>query len=126
MQKVQELQTQGNTVCMIGDGINDAPALKIADVGIAMGQAGSDISIEAADIALIGEDLNKVAYLKKLSNATVFNIKFNIAIALGINILAVLLGVFGIIGPVIGALTHNGGSILVIINAARLYDKKIA
>lgn len=125
VQKVQELQTQGNTVCMIGDGINDAPALKIADVGIAMGQAGSDISIEAADIALIGEDLNKVVYLKKLSNATVFNIKFNIAIALGINILAVLLGVFGIIGPVIGALTHNGGSILVIINAARLYDKKI-
>ncbi len=159
VQKVQELQTQGNTVCMIGDGINDAPVLagadvgaamgsgadaaieaadivfmtssmeaipqSIADVGIAMGQAGSDISIEAADIALIGEDLNKVAYLKKLSNATVFNIKFNIAIALGINILAVLLGVFGIIGPVIGALTHNGGSILVIINAARLYDKKI-
>ena len=126
VQKVKELQEQNNTVCMIGDGVNDAPALKIADVGVAMGQAGSDISIEAADIALIGEDLNKISYLKKLSNATVFNITFNIAIALGINLIAVICGIFGIIGPILGALVHNAGSILVILNAARLYDKKIA
>ena len=126
VQKVQEMQDAGKTVCMIGDGVNDAPALKIADVGVAMGQAGSDISIEAADIALIGEDLNKISYLKKLSNATVFNIKFNIAIALGINLIAVILGILGIIGPILGALVHNAGSILVILNAARLYDKKIA
>lgn len=126
VQKVKEMQGNGKTVCMIGDGVNDAPALKIADVGVAMGKAGSDISIESADIALIGEDLNKISYLKKLSNATVFNIKFNISIALGINIIAVILGIFGFIGPVIGALVHNAGSILVVLNAARLYDKKIA
>lgn len=125
VQKIQEIQKQGQSVCMIGDGINDAPALKLADVGVAMGKAGSDISIEAADIALIGEDLNKIPYLKKLSNATVFSIKLNIAIALGINIIAMVLGIFGVIGPVVGALTHNAGSILVVLNAARLYDKKI-
>lgn len=126
VQKVNELQEKSNAVCMIGDGVNDAPALKIADVGVAMGKAGSDISIEAADIALIGEDLNKISYLKKLSNAAVFNIKLNIAIALGINLIAVICGIFGIIGPILGALVHNAGSILVILNAARLYDKKIA
>ncbi len=125
VETVQAFQAKGNIVCMIGDGVNDAPALKLADVGVAMGKAGSDIAIEAADIALIGEDLGKITYLKKLSIATVRSIKFNIFMALSINITAVILSILGLLGPVTGALTHNGGTILVLLCAARLYDKKI-
>lgn len=122
---VQQMQENGDIVCMIGDGVNDAPVLKIADVGVAMGKAGSDIAMEAADIALIGEDLRKIPYLKKLSIATIRSIKFNIAMALSINGAAVVFSILGWLGPVTGALVHNAGSILVVLNAARLYEKKI-
>ena len=121
---IAELKKQGKKVCMIGDGVNDAPALKLADVGVAMGSMGSDIAIEAADIALTGDDISMIPYLKRLSNSTVHTIKFNIAVSMAINFTAILLSVTGVLNPVTGALVHNAGSVLVVLNAALLYDRK--
>lgn len=115
---------ENNVVCMIGDGINDAPALKLSDVSVAMGKTGSDISIESANIVLMGHDVSKIVYLKKLANATVKTIKFNIVASLLINFVAVILSVLGVLNPLIGAIVHNLGSILVILNASLLYDRK--
>ncbi len=115
---------ENNVVCMIGDGINDAPALKLSDVSVAMGKTGSDISIESANIVLMGHDVSKIVYLKKLANTTVKTIKFNIIISLLINFVAVILSVLGVLNPLLGAIVHNLGSILVILNASLLYDRK--
>lgn len=115
---------ENNVVCMIGDGINDAPALKLSDVSVAMGKTGSDISIESANIVLMGHDVSKIVYLKKLANATVKTIKFNIVASLLINFVAVILSILGVLNPLVGAIVHNLGSILVILNASLLYDRK--
>ncbi len=125
MKAVQDLSQNSGHVCMVGDGVNDAPALKTASVGIAMGTMGSDIAIDAADIAIMGDDIAKIPYLKKLSNATIFSIKFNITLAMTINFAAIIFSVMGWLTPATGALVHNAGSVLVVLNAARLYDKKI-
>jgi heavy metal translocating P-type ATPase len=122
---IQNLQEAGFTVCMIGDGINDAPALKIASVGVVMGGIGSDIAQEAADIVLMGDDITKVPYLKKLSDAAVKLIKFNIAVSMLINFAAIILSALALLNPISGALVHNAGSVLVVLNAALLYDRKI-
>lgn len=122
---VTELQGQGHKVCMIGDGVNDAPALKTADVGVAMGSMGSDIAIESADIALMGDDISKIPYLKRLSNAVIRSIKLNITLSMVINFIAITLSVMGLLNPITGALVHNAGSVLVVLNAALLYDRKI-
>jgi len=120
LNKIDELKKNGNNILMVGDGINDAPALVSADVGVAMGQKGIDVAIEAANVALLKDDLRKLPYLFSLSKKTVRTININLVISLIINLTAVSLAAFGLLGPVAGALVHNAGSVFVVGNSARL------
>ena len=123
---IKQEQLKGNKIAMIGDGINDAPSLKKANVGIAMGDIGSDISIEAANIALINDNIEDLPHLIGIARKTIKTINLNIGFSLTLNIIAMTLAILGFLDPIAGALIHNIGSIVVIVYSSTLLNYKLS
>ncbi len=119
--RIQEMQDRGGCVCMIGDGVNDAAALETADVGIAMGDIGSDIAAESADVVLMRDDLSVLPFLRNLSEATRKTIRLSIGASMALNLTALVFSVAGVLSPTMGALVHNIGAVLVVMMAGFLY-----
>jgi heavy metal translocating P-type ATPase len=124
MKEIEKYEDKNDYVCMIGDGINDALALKSAYAGIAMGGIGSDIAVEAADAVLVSDDILRIPYLIKISQKVMRKININIIFSMSLNFIAVVLSIIGILNPVLGALVHNAGSVAVVINSALLLTLK--
>ena len=121
---IEQYEQNKQPVCMIGDGVNDAPALKKATVGIAMGGVGSDIAVEAADIALVDDEVKELPHLLALSRRMMITIRCNLTFSMTLNFLAIALAITGVLNPIVGALVHNAGSVLVIVNSAFLLSWK--
>lgn len=124
LKAIDQYQAAGQPVCMIGDGINDAPALKRAEVGIAMGGVGSDIAVDAADVALVDDEVKELPHLIALSKRMMTTIKVNMTFSMALNFIAIVLAINGTLNPVVGALVHNAGSVLVITCSAFLLKWK--
>lgn len=122
--KLNYISTQNEEICMVGDGINDAPALKKAYVSIAMGGIGNDIAIDAADIILTNDNISSLTHLVALSKKMMSTIKINLSFSMILNFVAIYLAIVGLLNPIMGALVHNAGSILVIVNSILLLNWK--